>query len=78
MISNLIYALVIVGQNGAETTTAHFSDRRTCLTEAAKVIEQGPTAYCVPHTEMTQEYINSHLDKMISTLNHIRNKMESQ
>jgi hypothetical protein len=76
MLESVIYALVIVSQNGTETTAAQFADRNACLTEARKVIEQGPNAYCIPKADFSQEYVNAQLDKMISILNHIRGKME--
>ena len=78
MFSSLIYALVIVGQSGNETIVAHFPNREICLAEAQRVIEQGPTAYCFPSNQLTQEDVQRQFDHMMVLLKRFRTQMEAE
>jgi hypothetical protein len=70
--SSLIYALVIVGQNGQETLAAHFPNREICYAEAQRVIDQGPFAYCFPTNQLTQEDIQRQFDSMMVLMQRFR------
>ena len=78
MVSNLIYALVIVGQTGQDTLIAHFPNREICMAEAQRVIEQGPSAYCFPTNQITQADIQRQFDSMMVLMRRFRDSMESQ
>ena len=78
MVSNLIYALVIVGQTGQDTLIAHFPNREICMAEAQRVIEQGPSAYCFPTNQITQADIQRQFDSMMVLMRRFRGSMESQ
>ena len=78
MVSNLIYALVIVGQTGQDTLIAHFPNRQICMAEAQRVIEQGPSAYCFPTNQITQADIQRQFDSMMVLMRRFRDSMESQ
>ena len=72
MLGNLIYALVIVGQTGQDTLVAHFPNRQLCMAEAQRVIEQGPSAYCFPTNQQTQEDIQRQFDQMMVLMKRFR------
>ena len=76
MFNSLIYALVIVGQNGQETLAAHFPNREICYAEAQRVIEQGPSAYCFPTNQATQDDIQRQFDQMMVLMRRYRDNME--
>jgi ubiquinone/menaquinone biosynthesis C-methylase UbiE len=78
VVSNLIYALVIVGQTGQDTLIAHFPNREICMAEAQRVIEQGPSAYCFPTNQITQADIQRQFDSMMVLMRRFRGSMESQ
>lgn len=78
MLSHIIYALVIVGQGGQETVVANFPTREWCLAEATKVIEQGPSAYCFPTNQVTQEDMQRQFDSMLVLMRQFKEKMEQQ
>ena len=78
MLGNLIYALVIVGQTGQDTLVAHFPNREICMAEAQRVIEQGPSAYCFPTNQMTQEDIQRQFDQMMVLLRRFRDNKDMQ
>ena len=78
MVSNLIYALVIVGSGGQETLAANFPNRQICMAEAQRVIEQGPSAYCFPTNQITQADIQRQFDEMMVLIKRFRGSMESQ
>jgi hypothetical protein len=78
VVSNLIYALVIVGQTGQDTLIAHFPNREICMAEAQRVIEQGPSAYCFPTNQITQADIQRQFDSMMVLMRRFRDSMESQ
>jgi hypothetical protein len=72
VVSNLIYALVIVGQTGQDTLIAHFPNREICMAEAQRVIEQGPSAYCFPTNQITQADIQRQFDSMMVLMRRFR------
>ena len=78
MVSSLIYALVIVGQNGHETLAAHFPNREICVAEAQRVIDQGPFAYCFPTNQPTQADIQHQFDQMMVLMKRFRTQMEAE
>ena len=78
MLGNLIYALVIVGQTGQDTLVAHFPNREICMAEAQRVIEQGPSAYCFPTNQMTQEDIQQQFDQMMVLMRRFRDNKDMQ
>lgn len=78
MLSHIIYALVIVGQGGQETVVANFPTRDWCMAEARRVIEQGPSAYCFPTNQATQEDMQRQFDSMLVLMRQFREKMEQQ
>ena len=78
MVSNLIYALVIVGQTGQDTLIAHFPNREICMAEAQRVIEQGPSAYCFPTNQITQADIQRQFDSMMVLMRRFRDNKDMQ
>lgn len=76
MVTNLIYALVIVGQSGEKTLAANFPNREICMAEAQRVIDQGPTAYCFPTNQTTQADIQRQLNEMIILMKQFRRSVE--
>lgn len=78
MFDAVVYALIIVGQNGMETNVAQFATREQCLSEARLVIEQGPNAYCVPHNQITQADIQQRLNSMMNMMREISKDMDSK
>lgn len=76
MISNIVYALVIVGQTGMETTVAQFQTREQCTHEARLVIKQGPSAYCFPTNQVTQADMQRQLNSMLEIMQQFRREME--
>ena len=72
MLSHIVYALVIVGSNGSEQVYAHFPTREWCAAEAQRVIEQGPSAYCFPTNQQTQEDIQKQFDNMMVLMRRFR------
>lgn len=72
MLSHIVYALVIVGSNGDERVYAHFPTREWCTAEAQRVIEQGPSAYCFPTNQTTQEDIQKQFDSMMVLMKRFR------
>jgi len=76
MLSHIVYALVIVGSNGDERVYAQFPTRDWCVAEAKRVIEQGPSAYCFPTNQLTQEGIQQQFDHMMVLMRRYRDNME--
>ena len=72
MLSHIVYALVIVGSNGDERVYAQFPTREWCVAEAQRVIEQGPSAYCFPTNQATQEDIQRQFDSMMVLMKRFR------
>jgi len=72
MLSHIIYALVGVGQGGQEAGVANFPTRDWCMAEARRVIEQGPSAYCFPTNQQTQEDIQRQFDSMMVLMRRFR------
>ncbi len=48
--NELLFALMIVAKspNMPDQQVAVFSSKRQCMQEAQNIIQQGPSAYCVP------------------------------
>jgi hypothetical protein len=76
MLSHIVYALVIVGSNGSEQVYAQFPTREWCVAEAQRVIEQGPSAYCFPTNQLTQDDIQRQFDQMMVLMRRYRDNME--
>jgi hypothetical protein len=76
MLSHIVYALVIVGSNGDERVYAQFPTRDWCVAEAQRVIEQGPSAYCFPTNQPTQEDIQRQFDQMMVLMRRYRDNLE--
>lgn len=76
MLGNIVYALVIVGQSGLETTVAQFPTREQCVHEANLVIKQGPSAYCFPTNQVTQADMQQQLNSMLEVMRQFRREME--
>lgn len=76
MLGNVVYALVIVGQTGIETTVAQFQTREQCVHEARMVIKQGPSAYCFPTNQVTQADMQNQLNAMLEIMRQFRREME--
>jgi hypothetical protein len=76
MLGHIVYALVIVGSNGMETTVAQFQTRAQCVHEANLVIKQGPSAYCFPTNQVTQADMQRQLNAMLEIMQQFRREME--
>lgn len=76
MLGNIVYALVIVGQTGTETTVAQFQTREQCVHEARLVTKQGPSAYCFPTNQVTQADMQNQLNAMLEVMRQFRREME--
>lgn len=76
MLGHIVYALVIIGSNGTETTVAQFQTRAQCIHEANMVIKQGPSAYCFPTNQVTQADMQRQLNAMLEIMQQFRREME--
>lgn len=53
--NELLFALIIVAQvpNTSDQEVAVFTSQTQCMLEAQHIIQQGPSAYCVPVARQT-------------------------
>lgn len=73
--TNIVFALMIA-VNGVTSTTAVFETRDQCLQEARAIIQQGPSAYCVPINQLNIEQTQTQVKKMMDMLNLMMKEME--
>ena len=78
MLTEIAFALVVIGSAGDERVVAQFQTREQCLHEAKLVREQGPSAFCFPTNQLTQADLQKQFDMMLRLMDKFRREMEIQ
>lgn len=73
----IMWALVITAQvpDGENQTAAVFTTREECMQEAKRVIEQGPSAYCVPTNVSTQAQVEEQMRSVFRLMGNMMREM---
>ena len=75
--NELLFALIIVSKAPGvpDQEVAVFNNRTQCMQEARNIIQQGPSAYCVPKQNVNVE---KQMTMMVEMLGKMRRQMDAE